>query len=98
MENGESPETSAMREVCEETGVCNLKIIKPLTDTYHIYHQNGEYILKRTYWFEMTTSSTTNLLPQTEESITEVKWMTKAEANAAMQFSYPSIRSLLSQD
>ncbi len=97
MENGESPETSAMREVCEETGVCNLKIIKPLQDTYHIYQQNGEYILKRTYWFEMISMSATNLLPQTEENITEVKWMTKAEVNVAMQFSYASIRHLLSQ-
>ena len=97
MENGESPETSAMREVCEETGVCNLKIIKPLQDTYHIYQQNGEYILKRTYWFEMISMSATNLLPQTEENITEVKWMTKAEVNVAMQFSYASIRQLLSQ-
>ncbi|HOZ81749.1 MAG TPA: NUDIX domain-containing protein [Bacteroidia bacterium] len=97
MEDGESPETSAMREVCEETGVCNLEIIKPLRDTFHIYQQNGEYILKRTYWFEMITSSATNLLPQTEENITEVKWMTKEEVNAAMQFSYESIRYLLSQ-
>lgn len=97
MEDGEVPETTAKREVCEETGVCNLEIIKSLPDTYHIYQHDGEYILKRTYWFKMIALSATTLLPQTEENITEVKWMTKEEVNAAMKFSYESIRHLLSQ-
>ena len=45
----------------------------------------------------MIASSATTLLPQTEENITEVKWMTKEEVNAAMKLSYESIRHLLSQ-
>lgn len=97
MEDGELPETTAMREVCEETGVCNLEIIKSLPDTYHIYQHDGAYILKRTYWFKIIASSATTLLPQTEENITEVKWMTQEEVNAAMKFSYESIRDILSQ-
>ena len=38
IEKNESIETAAIREVEEECGIFNLKIIKPLTTTYHIYN------------------------------------------------------------
>lgn len=79
LEKGESPEEGAMREVEEECGVNGLSISKELTSTYHIYELKGEMVLKRTHWFEMETAFQGDLIPQVEEQITAVKWMTKSE-------------------
>ncbi|MGB6269028.1 MAG: NUDIX domain-containing protein, partial [Olleya sp.] len=59
-EGKESIEETAIREVAEETGVTNLKIIKPLPITYHIFKRNGKAKLKTTYWYEMSTSFQVN--------------------------------------
>lgn len=75
IEKGEAIETAAIREVEEECGIKNLKIIKPLTPTYHTYSLEEKEVLKRTYWFEMSSNDTSKLVPQTEEGITEVKWV-----------------------
>lgn len=50
---GESDEKAAIREVCEETGVCDLTLVKRLEPTYHIYFSNNEAYLKETHWFSM---------------------------------------------
>ena len=47
---GESDEKAAIREVCEETGVCDLTLVKRLEPTYHIYFSNNEAYLKETHW------------------------------------------------
>ncbi len=53
----ESVKLAAIREVEEETGVDGLKIIRPLINTLHIFNRNGKYKLKKTFWFEMKTTS-----------------------------------------
>ena len=57
-EKGEEIELTAMREVEEETGVNQLKIIKKLQKTYHVFKRNGIYKLKITHWFEMKSDFT----------------------------------------
>ena len=66
---------AAIREVIEETGVKNLRIIKPLPTTYHVYKANKKFKLKKTYWFLMETSYTGNLVPQIEENIDLAIWI-----------------------
>lgn len=91
MEIGETPEETALREVCEETGLVNVDINSSLPDTYHIYSQKGRWFLKKTYWFSMQTSDNMELIPQTKEDISEAIWMTKPETRLALSKSYRSL-------
>lgn len=91
IEKGESIETAAIREVEEECGIFNLKLIKPLTTTYHIYNRNG-ITLKETHWFLMTSDYNKELVPQIEEGITEVIFKNKKAVKEALKNSYANIK------
>lgn len=93
-EKNETIETTAIREVEEETGVSGLKIIKPLETTYHIFRRNGNYKIKITYWFEMTTTYSGPLEPEENEGITKVAWLNDAESQEALNNSYANIKLL----
>ncbi len=93
-EKKESIETTAIREVEEETGVKDLSITKPLETTYHIFKRNGKYKIKITYWFEMTTTYSGTLEPEENEGITKVAWLNKTETEAALKNSYANIKLL----
>ena len=95
MEEGESIENVALREVEEECGIAGLEIVRPLANTYHIYEHKGEAILKKTLWFEMFCASQCALTPQKEEGITEAKWLDKDQAQVALRNTYPAIQELL---
>jgi ADP-ribose pyrophosphatase YjhB (NUDIX family) len=95
MEAGESPDQTALREVEEECGVKKLKVVKPLASTHHIFFQNRNNCIKRTYWFEMTCNDSAKLVPQKEEGIEEAKWMSKAEAKKIVGKVYLSLREVL---
>ncbi len=71
---GETPEIAAIREVQEETGLINVTLGAFLIHTYHTYEQNGRRILKKTWWYRMTTTDM-DLTPQIEEDITDIKWV-----------------------
>lgn len=78
LEKGETIRNAAIREVEEECGVRNLRIIKELPCSYHIYLFQNQPALKETFWFLMqSTEKITNLLPQTEEGITDVQFADK---------------------
>lgn len=95
IERIETPKHAAMREVCEETGVCDLEVLQPLPHTYHTYEHKGRIVLKRTYWFTMQCNLFTNFILQKEEDITDAKWMDKEEIKKAMKNSYASINELM---
>ena len=71
---GETPEEAAVREVQEETGIQNIDLGPLITTTWHTYRMKDKRILKKTYWYKMDTSDT-ELVPQTEEDIEEIKWV-----------------------
>lgn len=96
IEGHEEPDEAALREVTEECGIHHLNVKKQLSITYHTYVLNKERILKRTYWFKMTTSET-NLTPQNNEGITEARWMTRSEVKKASIQTYAGISALLVQ-
>ena len=57
LDEGETIQTCAVREVEEETGIKNIRLHELLKFTNHTYfdtHLNQE-VVKRTYWFHMTT-------------------------------------------
>ncbi|WP_325578012.1 NUDIX hydrolase [Gelidibacter sp.] len=95
IEDNESIEDTALREVEEETKVNGLKIVKPLQTTYHIFKRNGRLQLKITYWFEMTSSYNGILEPQEEEGITKVAWLNPEQIKKAMENSYANIKLLV---
>lgn len=94
-EKNEDIETTAIREVEEETGVTKLKIVKPLPVTYHIFKRNGKLKIKITYWFEMKTTFNGNLYPQENEGITKVAWLNPEQIKEAMTNSYANIKILV---
>ena len=91
LDSGEKSQIAAIREVEEETGVKARLIIK-LTTTWHTYTQNNQNIIKRTKWYLMDCLDDSKMKPQTEEGITEIKWVDKFELAQAMSDSYSSIR------
>jgi len=91
IEKGESIESAAIREVEEECGISNLKLIKPLTTTYHIYFHKGVK-LKQTYWFLMSSNYSEKLTPQQEEGITEVVFKNKTAIKEALKNTYANIQ------
>lgn len=92
MKNNEKPMDAAKREVSEETAASKLSILEELLATYHIYPYKGQFVLKKTYWFLMSTSSHGQLFPQEEEGINEAVWLDHGKSRAAIQLSYRSLR------
>lgn len=96
LHKNESIQDCALREVSEETGLTNLNITKQLQSTYHIFtDRKGREVLKETFWFEMISKEEQQLIPQTEEDITEVKWFATADLNIPLQNTYASLFHLL---
>ena len=95
LKKNESVEIGAIREVMEETGINEPKIICKIPSTYHIYKVKEKFILKETSWFLMQAKNQENLVPQLEEDITTAKWLTKNEAKKAIAQSYRSLRDSL---
>ena len=95
VEGKETIETTAIREVTEETGVNGLEIIRPLQTTYHIFKRNGRYKIKITYWFEMKSTFKGDLYAQEEEGITKVEWLNSMQISKALENSYANIKLLI---
>lgn len=98
IEAGESPETAAMREVEEETGIGGLEIVNPLPSTWHVYLRDEVWELKQTYWYEMKSSCINNSKPQTEEGITAVNWIDKSNINNFLSKTFRSISEILGKE
>jgi 8-oxo-dGTP pyrophosphatase MutT (NUDIX family) len=94
-EIGEKPEETAVREVTEETGVTGLSITKELVPTYHTYKIEGNRVIKKTWWYEMTYADDSLMIPQKIEDITVVKWMALKDIPWIMRDSYASVIELL---
>lgn len=94
IDEGESPEQAAVREVQEETGLKNVELGEFVAHTWHTYRQKKERILKKTWWFRMATSDT-ELVPQVEEDIEQIEWVDAAAWLAGVPKIYPSLLEIL---
>lgn len=95
LENGESIETCAQREVEEECGIKLSGSINPFTKTYHVYDEFGKHILKETHWFLMEAQSNQALVPQIEEEITAIEWVASNQLDIKLRNTYSQIRDLV---
>lgn len=98
IEKNEDIEHTAIREVEEETGVSELKIVKKLQKTYHVFRRNGKFKLKITHWFEMTSSYEGTLTPQEKEGIEKAVWLKPEEIPVALKNSYENIKLLFEEE
>lgn len=98
IEKREAQDDAALREVKEECGFSNVSIRKFLTTTYHTYFERGKRILKPSHWYIMQSEEAfEELAPQTEEDITELKWVMPDEVDAIFQKTYPMIPELYAE-
>ncbi len=97
IEKGESPELAALREVREECGLANLKIVTELQSTYHTYKLEGNRFLKKTWWFDMDYADDLVTQPQTEEGITEATWLVPSQFDMVLENTYRSIAELIGE-
>ncbi|MBA2250742.1 MAG: NUDIX domain-containing protein [Chitinophagaceae bacterium] len=95
IEKGETLEECAIREVQEETGLHEIEVGNKITITYHTYHEFGKYILKESHWFNMTCRSDQNLKAQTEEDITDIKWIQQQDLKKYKENTFATILEVL---
>jgi 8-oxo-dGTP pyrophosphatase MutT (NUDIX family) len=95
LDEGESLETCAVREVQEETGLKNVQLKKHLVTTYHTYDESGHHILKETWWYLLSASKKEALVPQTIEQITQIEWVAPNNLEKYVSNTYPSIIDVL---
>jgi 8-oxo-dGTP pyrophosphatase MutT (NUDIX family) len=95
MEEGEDPQTAAVREVEEECGIHAPQIQKLLHVTYHSYVQEGVMILKKIWWYQMSYSGKEQLVPQAKEDITRAGWFDPGELNPVKENTWSSIVEVL---
>jgi len=94
LDEGESLETCAIREIEEETGLKNAILDGLIQKTYHTYQENGEDILKETFWYYMKAEKQ-GLHPQTDEDIEECNWVTKETISSYFSNMQPSVTDVL---
>ena len=90
IDEGESADVCAVREVAEETGVKGAKIVRFLCNTMHAYGVYGVWELKRTSWFHLIAESCPTK-PQKEEDIAIAKWCSPEEVEENLRSTYPTI-------
>jgi 8-oxo-dGTP pyrophosphatase MutT (NUDIX family) len=79
IDKGETLEHCAIREVEEETGLKNINLGEKITTTYHTYTEFGKRILKESHWYKMQCTTDQKLVPQADEDITDIKWVSKSD-------------------
>lgn len=96
LNKNEKPEHAAVREVQEECGISDISIEKFLLCTYHTFYGNtGKHILKRTFWYLMTSPGNETPVPQLEEDITEAVWFSLGKISEIKEETYPSLLDVL---
>lgn len=100
IENHEKEQQAAIREVQEECGIEGLSVVKELPGTYHLYRSPykktlGQWVLKKTFWFEMSYSGANNGMPQKEEGISEVRWFKVSELGEILKNTYENLKGLI---
>ena len=95
LDKGETIEQCSIREVEEETGLSNITLGEKITTTYHTYTEFGKHILKESHWYKMKCNTEQKLVPQTEEYITDIKWIKQPDLKKYTSKTYQTIAEVL---
>ena len=95
LDDGETIEACAIREVQEETGLTAVHSTAFLCSTYHVYHEKSRFILKESVWYEMKAPGNQVLVPQEAEDIGKAEWRSLANTEDVLSNTYPSIKYVL---
>jgi 8-oxo-dGTP pyrophosphatase MutT (NUDIX family) len=100
-DKGETIDETALREVNEETGVADLKIVNKISlyawqqpCTYHCYTEREKRLIKATHWFEMRCPDQA-LVPQAEENIEMAVWADAKSLQFMETNTFGAIRDVL---
>ncbi len=93
LDDGETIQTCAVREVQEETGIQHIQLHDLLHYTNHTYFDTyiKEEVVKRTYWFHMSIADFQNGTPQVSEDIEKIEWHSLAKCRHCLDQTYPTI-------
>lgn len=99
LKKGANRKKTAIREICEETGLKkkDLKILQVLIPTYHHIKLKGIINVKETFWFlvQYTGTPKAKLIPDRNEGITKCKWFDLDQLILALKDSRPIIHYLI---
>jgi len=99
LDEGESIAECAVREVSEETGITGIVLGRLIDIGYHEYFDKWikDAVVKETHWYAMTAPGNQELVPQTEEDITEIRWVAGAELEKCLENSYQNIIDIINK-
>ena len=95
LDEGETIEECAVREVEEETGLRSIQQGELIEVTLHNYLEKGTEIEKETYWYAMKVEGEQNLVAQTEEDIEDIKWVKESELPLYLSNTYNNIIDII---
>ncbi len=95
LSKGEKKSAAAIREVEEETGILIDRITQKVGTTVHMYLLDGEWVIKKTTWYQMIVKNASHPSPQLEEGITEVRFFSRQQLQQPLANTYPLIINLL---
>ena len=99
LKKGANRKKTAIREICEETGLKkkDLKILQVLIPTYHHIKLKGIINVKETFWFlvQYTGTPKARLIPDRNEGITKCKWFDLDQLILTLKDSRPIIHYLI---
>lgn len=97
LDEGETLEACAVREIQEETGLQEVTLNKHLVNTWHTYDESGHHILKETSWYLLSAPKRQVLTPQTIEQITQIEWAKPSGLEKYVSNTFPAIVDVLKE-
>jgi len=95
VEAGETLEQTALREVREEIGVADVRIVTALGTTKYGFTAGDAPVRKTVHWFLMETAADTECRPVPSEHVQDAGWFTPEQALSTV--GYRNLRPVLRQ-
>jgi len=99
LDEGETIEQCAVREVEEETGLTKVQLGKLAGVTYHEYFDEWKQrdVVKETHWYAMYAPGAQPLVPQHEEDIEDIRWVAQHDMQPYLQHTYKNIADIINR-